>query len=98
MSQRDGYAIEGRNLGSYYWEGKPGERRAASSAYADAKAPDNYYDNKNYMRDVARGGQLYDQQRMRQDADAEDDYRTQRRQTPTRTPAKRTPPRTTGRK
>lgn len=97
MSQRDGYAIDGRNLGAYYWEGRPGERRAASSAYADAKAPDAYYDNKNYMRDVSRGGQLYDQKRMSQDADAED-ARIQRRQTPTRTPVKRTPPRTAGRK
>lgn len=90
MSQKDGYQIDGRSLGSYYWEGKPGERRAASSAYADAKAPDNYYDNKNYMRDVARGGQLYDQQRMRQDADAETARIQPRR--PTRTPAKRTAP------
>jgi hypothetical protein len=95
MAQRDGYQIDGRDLGNYYWTGAKGERRAASSAYADAKAPDNYYDNKNYMRDVGRGGELYDQQRMRQDADAEDE-RIQRRQ-PTRV-VKRTPPKSARRK
>jgi hypothetical protein len=97
LAQRDGYQIVGtRNAKDYAWRGAPGERRAWSSAYADAKAPDNWNDNKNYMRDVARGGQVYDQARMSQDADAED-ARIQRRKA-TRTPTKRTPPRAAGRK
>lgn len=93
MAQRDGYQIDGRSLGNYYWTGAKGERRAASSAYADSTRDEDRYgpNNPNYMRDVARGGQIYDQARMRQDAEAQEDaYRTQRRK-PQRQ-AKRTPP------
>lgn len=90
MAQRDGYQINGKyDAKDYAFRGAPGERRAYSSAYADAKAPDAYYDNKDYMRDVSRGGANYDQARMSQDADAET-ARVQRRQ-PNRV-AKRTPP------
>ena len=97
MAQADGYQIDARRgLRDYYWTGAKGERRAASSAYADAKAPDGWDDSKNYMRDVGRGGLAYDQARMAQDADNETE-RVQRRQPATRKPVrvvKRTPPKT----
>jgi hypothetical protein len=96
MAQRDGYQINGKDdAKDYAFRGAPGERRAYSSAYADAHAPDAYYDNKDYMRDVARGGSNYDQARMSQDADAEDEWIQRRR--PTRV-VKRTPPKSARRK
>jgi len=56
-----------------------------------------WYSRDAYMSEVGKEGVKRQQEAMRDQADDED-ARVQRRQTPTRTPAKRTPPRTAGRK
>lgn len=97
MAQRDGFMIDGKkDAREYYWAGSgSGARRAYSSAYADARTPDTGSDA-DYMRNVSRGGQNYDQGRMAQTADDETARIYNRR--PTRAPIKRTPPKAAARR
>lgn len=70
MADDDGYQIDGsKDAREYYWTGAPKERRAYSRAYANAKLGDRYYDDKNYLKNVAAGGRNYDAARAGDDAD-----------------------------
>jgi hypothetical protein len=66
MGQSDGYMIDGsKDAKEYAWTGAKGEKRAYGKAYADAR------DDKDYMKNVGKGGINYQQARMKDDADWE---------------------------